>query len=87
MLNWKELEELMVKDIDSTVRKTYLLTGQVVSDHISHLLRIHYLLDIVNDLLEQKKITVEEGINLKGMLNSPDRGNAEIAEMIIKQLI
>lgn len=87
MLKWKELEEFMVKDIDSKVRKMHILTGQTGADHISHLLFVHYLLDTVNDLLEQEKITAEEGTNLKRMLNSPDRDNVNIAEMIIKQFI
>ena len=76
-----------VKQSHSQSRQIHLVTGAKGADHISHLLHVYHSVGVVDGLLKEKKITEEEGQNLKSMLNSPDRDNTNIADMIIKQLI
>lgn len=65
-------------------RNIVIHTGAAGADKISHLLAVHYFIDVVNDMLDEKKVSPEEGANLKSMLNSEDRDNYEIAVMAIK---
>jgi len=63
-----------------------LYTGAAGADKISHLLAVHYFKEVVNDMLDEKKVSLEEGTNLKSMLNSEDRDNYEIAVMAINHI-
>ena len=67
-------------------RNMVLYTGAAGADKINHLLAVHYFKEIVNDMLDEKKVSLEEGANLKSMLNSEDRDNYEIAVMAIKHI-
>ena len=67
-------------------RNIVIHTGAAGADKISHLLAVHYFKEIVNDMLDEKKVSLEEGANLKSMLNSEDRDNYEIAVMAINQI-
>jgi len=67
-------------------RNIVIHTGAAGADKIGHLLSVHYFKKIVNDMLDEKKVSLEEGTNLKSMLNSEDRDNYEIAVMAIKHI-
>lgn len=67
-------------------RNIVIHTGAAGADRITHLLAVHYFIDVVNDILDEKKVSKEEGANLKLMLNSEDRDNYEIAVMAINQI-
>lgn len=67
-------------------RNMVIYTGAAGADKISHLLSVHYFKKIVNDMLDEEKVTPEEGANLKLMLNSEDRDNYEIAIMAINHI-
>ena len=67
-------------------RNIVIRTGAAGTDKITHLLAVYYFIDVVNDMLDEKKVSPEEGANLKSMLNSEDRDNYEIAVMAIKHI-
>lgn len=67
-------------------RNMVIYTGAAGADRISHLISVHYCVEVVNDMLDEEKVTPEEGANLKSMLNSDDKDNYEIAVMAINHI-
>ena len=67
-------------------RNMVLYTAKAGADRISHLISVHYCVEVVNYMLEEERISTEEATNLKSMLNSEDKDNYEIAIMAINHI-